>query len=72
MPFTVKTVDVANALRLAASKADTLVTALELIRNDLPEGRTWDVVDRVQYYLGEVQDDLTTEANVLDKHGDAV
>ena len=67
----VRTVDTANALLLAGSKVSTLITALELVMDPLPEGATLDAVDVAVIKLKQVQDSLTFEGNTLNSLGDS-
>ncbi len=70
---TVKTCDLANSLRMAGSKADTLKVALEnVLHVGLPEkGWTRVVLESSIRRLKHIQDELTAEANMLDKWGES-
>jgi hypothetical protein len=70
MPWTVTTVATADALLLAGSKVDTLVTALTMVKDPLPEGTTREVVDEAIRKLGQVSDMVTHEGNQLHRLGD--
>ena len=69
--FTVKTVDTANALLLAASRVATTITALKMILAPLPEGTTMEVIDVAIIKLREASHALEYEGNQLNRLGDS-
>jgi len=60
-----KTIDVANALILAANKMDTVRLSLRLVMDPLEPGHTRDVVEHAIRNLGQLADRLVEEGNTL-------
>ena len=65
--MTPKDIDLSTSLVIAGAKATTLVLSLEIIKHDLPKGRTLDIIENAQHRLGFVVKDLIAEGNYLGK-----
>ena len=63
--MTPKDIDLHTSLVIAGAKATALILALEIIKVDLPEGRTLDIIENARHSLGVIAKDLIHEGNYL-------